>query len=174
MSGDRVISSVLSHHSKDLKWWTSVTVWLQLSFIWRAKYSTPSSCEDGPTPKERSQSVLASSFYMFVSPTLSLPSANWASQEGGVFVSPEVLTPVHGFSFAPFSQDFFLLCLLATAIWTPFSYSTYLTIAPFSNSFISISILICYFCCYLCIYSLYHMINEEVKNKPNYLHIQSL
>ena len=33
-----------------------------------------------------------------------------------VFVSPEFLTLVHGFSFVPFSQDFPFPCLLATAI----------------------------------------------------------
>ena len=100
--GECVISSVLSCRSKDLKWWTSVTAWLQLSFIWQAKDNTPSRCEGGPTPKERPSSfgfLLASSFYPFVSSPLSLPYANWASQEGGVFVSPDVLIPVCRFSF---------------------------------------------------------------------------
>ena len=59
--------------------------------------------EDRLTPTERPQSVLASSFYTLSSPhshdCLSLPLANWASQEGGVFVQPEVLTPIHGFYF---------------------------------------------------------------------------
>ena len=88
----------------------------------------PSRQEGGPTPKERPQSVLASSFHMFVSyPTLSLPHANWTSQEGGMFVSPEVLTLVHGFSFFLLSQAFLYLCLLATAILDPFLYSNYLT-----------------------------------------------
>ena len=32
--GDCVISLVLFCHSKNLKWWTSVTAQLQLSFIW--------------------------------------------------------------------------------------------------------------------------------------------
>ena len=40
---------------------------LQLSFIQQAKDSTPSTHEGGPTSKERPQSVLASSFYKFVS-----------------------------------------------------------------------------------------------------------
>ena len=43
------------------------------------------------------------------------------SQEGGVFVSPEVLTLVHGFSFVPFLQAFPFLCLLATTILDSFS-----------------------------------------------------
>ena len=37
------------------------------SFIWQAKESTPLRHEGGLTPKERSQSILASSLYMFVS-----------------------------------------------------------------------------------------------------------
>ena len=37
------------------------------SFIWQAKESTPSRCEGGLTPKETLSSVLASSFYSFVS-----------------------------------------------------------------------------------------------------------
>ena len=71
------------------------------SFIWQAKDSTPSRCESGPAPKERPQSVLLPLFIRFVFSPLSLLYAHWASQEGGVFVSPEVLTLVHGFSFVP-------------------------------------------------------------------------
>ena len=33
MSGECVISLVLSFHNKDLKWWTSVTDWLQLRIL---------------------------------------------------------------------------------------------------------------------------------------------
>ena len=58
------------------------------SFIWQTKDSTPSRHEGRPTPKERPQSVLASSFYMFCvlhRPVLSLLYANWASQEGCLF-----------------------------------------------------------------------------------------
>ena len=65
--GECVISSVLSHRSKNLKWLTSVTAWLQLSFIGKTKDSTPLSCEGRLPPKERPQSILASSFYVFVS-----------------------------------------------------------------------------------------------------------
>ena len=64
--------------------------------IQQAKDSTPARQEGRPTPKERPQSVLTSSFfYSFVSSPLSVPYANWASQEAGMSVSPEVLTPVH-------------------------------------------------------------------------------
>ena len=38
--------------------------------------------------------------------TLSLPHANWTSQEGGLFLSPEVLSPVCRYSFVPFLQAF--------------------------------------------------------------------
>ena len=65
--GECVISSILPHHSKKLKQRASVTALLELSFIQQAKESTPSGHEGGPTPKERPQSVLASSFYTFAS-----------------------------------------------------------------------------------------------------------
>ena len=68
--GECVTSSVLSHCSKNLKQWTSVTAQLQLGFIWQPKESTPSRCEGGPTPKEKPQSILAFSFYTFVSSLL--------------------------------------------------------------------------------------------------------
>ena len=107
-----VISSVLSHHSKDLKWWTGVTALLQLSFIWQAKEVWGQADAEGET-----SIVLASSFYTFVS---SLP---WAcsipiglAKKGVCFFSPEVLTPIHGFSFVLSSQAFPFLCLLATTI----------------------------------------------------------
>ena len=44
--------------------------------------------------------------YVCLLPTLSLPYANWASQEGGLFLSPEVLSPVCRYSFVPFLQAF--------------------------------------------------------------------
>ena len=91
-----------SSASFDDQFFFFLTAWLQLkSFIWQAKDSTPSRCESGPTPKERPQSVLLCLFIHFVFSLLSLLYANWASQEVGVFVSPEVLTLVHGFSFVP-------------------------------------------------------------------------
>ena len=58
----------------------------------------------------------------FVSSSLSLPYANWASREAGTFVSPEVLTPVCGISFVPFLPTFpFVFYRLP--FWTHFSYS---------------------------------------------------
>ena len=69
--------------------YSSVTV---QSFIRQVKESTPSRREGGLTPKERPQSNLASSFYTFCLLLAEPACANWASQEGGMFVSPEVLT----------------------------------------------------------------------------------
>ena len=51
ISGECVISSVLSHRSKNLKWQTSVTALLQISFIWQAKENTFLRREGGPTQK---------------------------------------------------------------------------------------------------------------------------
>ena len=100
-----VIALVLSCHSKELKQQTSVTDPLKLSFICQAKDSTPSRHEGRLTPEEKPQSVLAYSFYIFVSsPTLSLPYANWASQEWGIFVSPKVLIPVCVFFYSVFTD----------------------------------------------------------------------
>ena len=85
---------------------------LQLNFIWQAKVSTPLKCEGGLTPKEKPQSILASSFYTFVpslSLLLSLLYTNWGGQEGGVLVSSEVLILVLGFSFVSFSGAFLFL-----------------------------------------------------------------
>ena len=78
------------------------------SLIPQAKESIPLWCEGGPAPKERPQSLLASSFLCLSPPAMSLPYANWASQEGGVFASPEDLTLVCGFSLIPFFAGFSL------------------------------------------------------------------
>ena len=129
MLGDCVISLVLNRHSKDLKQRISVTGRLQLSCIHQGKDKTPLRGEGKPTPKERPQSVLASSFYMFVS-FLPEPDANWAGQEGDVFVSQEVITPVHGSSFVPFSRVFPFFVFYPLPFSTPFSYFNYLTPRP--------------------------------------------
>ena len=122
MSGECVISSVLFLCSKDLKWWNSVTA---QSFI-RQRKVHPRGAKAGRLRQEKPQSFLASSF--FLSPPQGLACANWASQEGGVFVLPEVLTLVCRFSFVPFSSAFPFLCLLATTILDSFfSYSNFLT-----------------------------------------------
>ena len=69
------------------KLWTSVTAWLQLSFIWQAKENASLRHEGGPTQKkqrEERDSVLAPLFMFFLLP-LSLPYVNWASQESCLF-----------------------------------------------------------------------------------------
>ena len=70
VSGECVISSVLSCCSKYLKWQTSVTAWLQLSFIRQAKGSTPVRCEGGLTPKERLNPFWLPPFIHLSSPPL--------------------------------------------------------------------------------------------------------
>ena len=125
MSGRIVISSVLSYCSKDLKWWARVTAWLQLNFILKIKGSTPWRHEGRPTPKERSQPILAPHFFIrfFLLPNPFAPAHAMqmrASQEVGMFVSSEVLTLVCGFSFVPLLQAFPFLCLLTTAILDSF------------------------------------------------------
>ena len=50
-----------------------------------------------------------------------------ASQEGGMFVSPDFLTLVFGFFLCFLFQSLLLLCLLPLAFWTHFSYSYLLT-----------------------------------------------
>ena len=83
LSGECVISLVLSHCSKDLKQWTSVTALLQFSFIWQAKDSTSLRHEEGPTQKGRINP--GSSFCMFCLLPMNLPYVNWDSQEGCLF-----------------------------------------------------------------------------------------
>ena len=80
MSGS-VISSVPSHHSKDLKLWTSVTAQLKLSFIWQAKENTSLRHEGRQTQKKRG-SILSPLFICFFLLPLNVPCVSWASQEG--------------------------------------------------------------------------------------------
>ena len=85
MSGECVISLVLSRCSKTLKQQTSVTVWLQLSFIWQAKENTSSSCEGGPAQKKSGAQFWLLCLYAFFLLPLSLSYVNWTSQEGCLF-----------------------------------------------------------------------------------------
>ena len=117
MSGEFVISSVLSHCSKTLR----PRVDQCYSSVWQAKENTSLKCEGRPTQKtqktekirEAGGSILAPLFIcFFLLPTPSAPSlpyVNWANQ---AFASPEVLEP----SFVLFVQAFSFLCLLATTI----------------------------------------------------------
>ena len=86
MLGECVISSVLSHHSKNLKRQMDQCY---SSFIWQAKENTslmheggqPKRCEEREAPG----SALAPPFICFFLLSLSLLSVNWSSQEGCLF-----------------------------------------------------------------------------------------
>ena len=88
------MSSILSHHSKNLKRQNTVTACLQLSFIWQGKDSTPWRCEGG-RPQSRGLNSSWLLPFIHLSPPLSMPHV------GGLFVLPEVLTPALRFSFVP-------------------------------------------------------------------------
>ena len=131
VSGECVIFSVLSCHSKNLKQRTDqcyISV-LQLSFIWQAKENTSLRHEGRPNQKTRREGLnFGSSFYTFFSPPPSLLYVKWASQEGGLFHLRFLLQSLdlslfycHGlFPFFVFQPPLF---------WTSFSYSNYLTMA---------------------------------------------
>ena len=78
---------------------------------------------------------------MFFLLSLSLPCVNWSSQEGCLFHSPEVLTPVLGPSFVLFSQAFPFLSFshchsgLLFPILTILTYSNYVTL--FDSNYLS-------------------------------------
>ena len=122
VSGECAISSLMSCCSKELKWWTSVTAQLQLRVsLGKQRKVHPRVVRAGRPQRRGSISFWLPPFIHLSPSPLSLPYANWASQEGGMFVSPEVLTPVLGFSFVPFLWIFPFLCLLATTILDSFS-----------------------------------------------------
>ena len=123
-----IISLVLSHHSKNLKWWTSVTAWLQLSFIWQAKENAFSRHEGSWTQNKRGAKFWLL-FLHFFFPSSSY--VNWVSQEGCLFHLRNSLWSLdlplfhfHGllpsltFDFQP------------PPFWTPFTYSNYLSFPP--------------------------------------------
>ena len=79
-----------------LKWWTSVTLWLQFRVLFSKKKSIPK-MRRWLIPTERPQPVLAPSFYRFclLSPEPALYKLGLIRK--GAFISPEVLTLVWGF-----------------------------------------------------------------------------
>ena len=110
MSGECVISSILSHHNKDLK---QQTKGLQLGYSsvlfskWRKVL--PWGVRVGwPQRRSLNPSCPLPFIHLSPCPTPSLPYVNKVSQEGGVFVSPEVLTLVCRFPFVPFLWPFSL------------------------------------------------------------------
>ena len=120
-----IISSVLSHHSKNLKWQTSVTAWLQLGFIWQAKENTSSRCEGSWTENKRGVNFwLLFLYFFFPLLFLSLPYVNWVSQEGCLFHLRYSL--VLGPSFVPFLCASPFLVFQPPPFRTPFTYSNYL------------------------------------------------
>ena len=91
-----------------------------LSFILKQRKIHPQGMRvDQPQRKDLNLSWLPH-FIHFVPSSLYQPYANWAGQEGDVFVSPEIFTSVHRFSFVTFSRAFLYLCLLATTILDTF------------------------------------------------------
>ena len=111
LSGECLISMVLSFRSKDLKQWTNVTALLQFSFIWQVKDSTSLRHEGRQTQKGRLNS--GSSFYTFCLLPMNLPYVNWDSQEGCLFHL--------GFSFQ--SSNFLLFHFLGFFLSLSFSHS---------------------------------------------------
>ena len=90
-----VISSVLPCSSKDLKWQTSITPQLQLSFIWQAKENTSSRCEGQLTQKTRREEKPPAQFwllFLYVFSPHPEPALCKLGRPGGLFVLPEVLT----------------------------------------------------------------------------------
>ena len=125
MLGDSVISSVLSHCNKDLKLWTSVTASLQLRVLFGKENPSPRMKMSWP---RRSVSRSWLPFLIcFGSSHLACPRQTRASQEGDLFISPEVLTLVHEFFLCSLFTGFspFFVYLLATAILDSFFYSNY-------------------------------------------------
>ena len=127
------VISVLSPHNKDLKQRTlkpsahhssqrvlQCRITVQFYLESKGKYILARG--------ERDRWPCGSSFYMSFPPPK--PALCKLGQPGMLFVSPEVLTPVLRPSFCSIFTGFSLPCLSATAIWTPFSYSNYLTFPP--------------------------------------------
>ena len=75
---------------------------------------------------------------LFICLSLPGPVLCKLGQPGVLFVLPEVLTPVLGPSFVLFSRAFPFLVFQPPPFWTPFPYSTYLTM-PLTS----------FRCCYL-------------------------
>ena len=158
LSGDSVISSVLSHHSKNLKLrmdqcQSSVYVWgvcnfpssvspqqkfevmdgpvLQLSFIWQAKGKTSSRREGGLTQKigrETHSSNLAPLLIFYFSSPE--PDLCKLGWPGELFVSSQVLTLVLRPSVVLFSQAFPFFVFQPPPFWTLFSYANSLKFPP--------------------------------------------
>ena len=110
MLGGCIISSVLSCHNKDLKWRTSVTTRLLLRVLFGKQRIVHfwGMRADGPQRRCFNPSWLPV-FIHFVSSPFTCPMQIRANQEGGVFVSLEVLTPGLQIFFCSIFMGFFPL-----------------------------------------------------------------
>ena len=135
MSGEFVISSVLSQHNENLKRQTSVTPLRRTSvtaqFYLSSKGTYILEAREHADPKDvKRREALQSNFDPFFTcffPHPPEPAPCKLGYPGGLFVLPEVLTLVLGPSFVLFSQAFPFLVFLPSPFWTSFSYSNYLT-----------------------------------------------
>ena len=91
------------------------SAWLQLSFT-KQRIVHPQTVRVGQPQRRGLNPSWLPHFICLLLPALSLPYANWTGQEGGKFVSPEVLTLVYGFSFLQLLWVFPFLCLLVSTI----------------------------------------------------------
>ena len=123
LSGEFVISSVLSHCTKNLKWWTD-QCYSSILFGKQRKIHPW-----GLRKKRREVPLLnfGSSFYMFFLLPMSLPYVNWASQEGCLFYRRFLLRSLDLPLFY-FHGLFPFFVFWPPPLWTPFSYSNYLTV----------------------------------------------
>ena len=111
--GECIISQVLSYHTKDLKWRTSVTAQLQLWVLFGKQRIVPPRGVRAGWLQRKDLNLSWLPLFMFcLPPNWACPVQIGLATGRGMFVSPEVLTLVHGFSFVPFSQAFPFLCLL--------------------------------------------------------------
>ena len=114
MSGQFVISSILSCHSKNLKQWMD---WCYTSVLFgNQRKIHPQGVRVGRLnrSKEKPEAQFWFLFYMFFLLPLNLSYVNWASQEGCLFHMRFSIGP---WTFLCFIfEGFSLLCLLATTI----------------------------------------------------------
>ena len=100
------------------------------SFIWQIKDSTRLKHEGGQTPKERAQSLLAFSFYMFVSsPPRACPMQNALAEKGASLLHLKFSLCSPDFLVLRFHGFFSFFVFEPLPFWTPFSCSKYLTLA---------------------------------------------
>ena len=153
LSGECVISSVLSHHNKHVKQWTlkpserhsfrtvlQLHVTAQFYFENKGKYilkawghaDPKDTMRERVCAQERPPALwpLGPSFCLFFPPP-GLPCVNWASQECSLFYFRSSL-PSSDLPLFYFHGLFPFLGFWPLPLWTPFSYSNYLT-RPFSS-----------------------------------------